>query len=174
MSQFFASGDQSIGASASASVLPMNNQNLFHLELTSLISLLSKVFSRVFSSTTIQKHQFFKAQPSLWSNSHIHTWLPEKTWFWLYGPLSAKWCFCFLICGLGLSYFFFQGASVILWLQSLSTVILEPKKIKPVTVSTFSPAVCREVMGPDAMILVFWMLSFKPALSLFLLPQDVL
>ena len=51
---------------------------------------------------------------------------------------------------------------LISWLQSLSTVILEPKKIKSVTVSIFSPSVCREVVGPDAMILVFWILSFKP------------
>ena len=55
---------------------------------------------------------------------------------------------------------------LILWLQSLSTVILEPKKIQSVTVSTFSPSICYEVMGPDAMIFVFWMLSFKPAFSL--------
>ena len=55
---------------------------------------------------------------------------------------------------------------LIWWQQSLSTVILEPKKIKSVTASTFFPSICREVMGPDAMILVFWMLSFKPAFSL--------
>ena len=66
----FASGGQSIGASASASVLPMNIQGYFPLELTGLICLLSKGLSRVLS-TTVQKHQFFGAQPSLWSNSHI-------------------------------------------------------------------------------------------------------
>ena len=66
------------GASASASVLPMNVQGWFPLGLTALISLQSKGFSRVFSSTMIQKHQFFGIQPSLWSNSHIHTWLLEK------------------------------------------------------------------------------------------------
>ena len=73
MSQFFASGGQSIGASASTSVLPMNIQGCFILGLTGLISLLSKGLSRVFSSTTVQKHQFFGAQLSLWFNSHIHT-----------------------------------------------------------------------------------------------------
>ena len=78
MSQFFTSGGQSIGASASASVLPMNIQDRFPLELTSLISLQSKGLSRVFSNTTVQKHQFFSAQLSLWSNSHIYTWLLEK------------------------------------------------------------------------------------------------
>ena len=62
MSQFFTSGGQMIGASASASVLPVNIQNLFPLGLTGLISLLSKGFSRVFSNTTVQKHQFFSTQ----------------------------------------------------------------------------------------------------------------
>ena len=62
MSQFFASGAQNIGVSASASVLPVNIQNWFPLGLTSLISLLSKGLSRVFSNTTVQKHQFFGAQ----------------------------------------------------------------------------------------------------------------
>ena len=77
MNQLFASGGQSTGASASASVLPMNIQDWFPLRLTGLI-LLSKELSRVFSSATVQKHQFFGSQPSLWSNSHIHTWLLEK------------------------------------------------------------------------------------------------
>ena len=78
MNQLFALGGQSIGASASASVLPMNIRGGFPLGLTGLISLLSNGLSRVFSNTTVQKHQFFCAQPSLWSNSHIHTWLLEK------------------------------------------------------------------------------------------------
>ena len=75
MSQFFASGGQSIGASAS--VLPINIQDWFPLGLIGLISLWSKGLSSIFSSTTIWKHQFFGAQSSLWSNSHIHTWLLE-------------------------------------------------------------------------------------------------
>ena len=78
MSRFFASGGQSIRVSASASVLPMNIQDQFPLELTGLISLQSKGLSRVSSNTTVQKHQFFNTQPSLWSNSHIHTWQWEK------------------------------------------------------------------------------------------------
>ena len=78
MSQLFASGGQRFGASASALVLLMNIQDWFPLGLTSLTSLLSKGLSRVFSSTTVQKHQFFGTQPSWWSNSHIHTWLLEK------------------------------------------------------------------------------------------------
>ena len=78
MSQFFASGDQSIRVSASASVLQMNIQGDFPLGLTDWISLQSKELSRDFSNTTVQKHQFFSTQLSLWSNSHIHTWLLEK------------------------------------------------------------------------------------------------
>ena len=78
MSQFFASGGQSIGTSVSASDLPKNNQDWFLLVFTGLISLLSKGFSRVFFNTIAQKHQFFRAQLSLWSNSHTHTWLWEK------------------------------------------------------------------------------------------------
>ena len=78
VSQLFISGGQSIGASASTSVLPMNIQGWFPLGLTGLISLLSTGLSKAFSSTTVQKHQFFSAQPSLWYNSHILTWLLEK------------------------------------------------------------------------------------------------
>ena len=71
VSQLFASGGQSIGTSASVSVLPMNIQGWFPSWLTGLISLQPEGPSRVFSSTTIRKHQFFGTQPSLWSNSHI-------------------------------------------------------------------------------------------------------
>ena len=76
MSQFFTSSGQS--TRALASVLPMNIQGWFPLGLTGWISLQSKGLSRVFSSLTVQKHQFFGAQPSLRSNFHIHTWLLEK------------------------------------------------------------------------------------------------
>ena len=69
---------QSIGSSPSASAFPMNIQVCFPLGLTGLIFLLSKGLLRVFSGTTNQKHGFFSTQPSLWSNSHIHTWLLEK------------------------------------------------------------------------------------------------
>ena len=78
MSQFFASGGQSIGVTASALVLPMNTQDWPLLGWTGWISLQSKGFSRVFSKTTVQKHQFFSAQLSSQSNSHIHTWPLEN------------------------------------------------------------------------------------------------
>ena len=92
VSRFFTSSGQRIGASASASVLPLNIQGWFPLGLSGLISLLSKGLSRVFCSTTAWKPHFFGAQPSLWSSSYIHTWL-----------LLAKWCLWFLIHYLGLS-----------------------------------------------------------------------
>ena len=79
VSWFFTSGSQSIGVSGSTSVLPMNTQNWSPLGWTGWISLQSKGLSRVFSKTTVQKHQFFGTQLSLWSNSHIHTWLLKKT-----------------------------------------------------------------------------------------------
>ena len=78
MSQLFASGGQSIGVSASTSVLPMNTQDWFSLGWTGWLSLQSQGLSRVFSNTTVQKHQFFGAQLSSQSNSHIHTWPLEK------------------------------------------------------------------------------------------------
>ena len=78
MSQPFASGSQSIGVSASASILPMNIQDWFPLGGTGWISLQFKGLSSVFSSATVWKHQFFSARPSLQSNSHTHTWLLEK------------------------------------------------------------------------------------------------
>jgi len=78
MSQLFTSGGQNIGVSASTSVLPINTQDWSPLGWTGWISLQSKGLSRVFSNTTVQKHQFFCTQLSLLSNSHIHTWLLEK------------------------------------------------------------------------------------------------
>ena len=89
MSQLFTSGGQSIGVSASTSVLPMNTQD-WSLGWTGWMSLQSKGLSRVFSNTTVQKHQFFGTQLSSQSNSHIHTWPLGKLSPWLDGPLLAK------------------------------------------------------------------------------------
>ena len=102
MSWLFVSGDQNIRDSASASVPPMSIQGWFPLRLTGLISLLPKGLSGVFSSTTVHKHQFFGALPSLWSSSHNCRPLgrPQP---WLYGPLSAEKCLCFSTHCLGLS-----------------------------------------------------------------------
>ena len=78
MRQFFTSRGQSIGVSASASVFPMNIEDWFPLGFTGLISLLSNGLSKIFSNTIIQKHKFFSAHLSLWSNSHTHKWLLEN------------------------------------------------------------------------------------------------
>ena len=141
MSWLFTSGGQTIGTSASASVLSMNIQGWFPLGLTGLISLLSKGFSKVFSSTIVQKHQFFGSQSSLWSNSHIHTRLLEKkialtfvskVMFMLFNMLST-----FIMAFLPRSKHL-----LISCLKSPSAVLLEPKKIKSATVS-ISPAYIR-------------------------------
>ena len=90
VSQLFLWGGQSIGVSASASVLPMDTQDWSSLGWTGWISLQSKGLSRVFSNTTVQKHQFFGVQLSSQSHSHIHSWPLEKPLPWLDGPLLAK------------------------------------------------------------------------------------
>ena len=79
-----------IGVSASSSVLPMNIQDWFPLRWTGWVSLQSLGLSRIFSNTTVQKHQFLGTQLSLQSNSHIHTWQMEKPQLWLDGCLLAK------------------------------------------------------------------------------------
>ena len=139
----------------------MNIQGWFHFGLTGLISFLSKGLARVFSSTTIKKNQFFNTQPSLWSNSHIYTWLLEKLFVGKLMSLLLNTLLRFVIAFLPRS-----KCVLISWLQSLSAVILELKKIKSVTVSTFPAFLCHEVMEPEVMTLVFWMLSFKPTFSL--------
>ena len=92
MSQLFASDGQGYGASALASVLPVNIQGWFPLGLIALISLLFMGLSGVSSSTTVWKHQLFGTQPSLWPNSHTRTWPLEKPQLWLYRPLSESGC----------------------------------------------------------------------------------
>ena len=94
--------------------------------------------SRVFSNITVQKYQFFSAQPSLECNSHIHAWLLEKLKLWLDRPLSAKWCFFNMLFRFVTAFFPRSKRLWISCLQSLSTVILEPKKIKSVIVSIAS------------------------------------
>ena len=90
MSQLFTWGGQSAGVSPLASFLPKKSQGWSPSEWTGWISLQSKGLSRVFSNTTVQKYQFFGAQPSSQSNSHIRTWPQEKPWPWLDEPLLAK------------------------------------------------------------------------------------
>ena len=169
VSWLFASSGQNIGTSASSSVLSMNIQDWFPLGLTYLISLQSKGLSRVFSNTTVQKHQFFGAQPSLWSNSHIRTRLLEKnialTLRTFVGEVMSL--LFNMMCRFDIA-FLPRNKCLFSWLQSPTAVILDPKKIKSVTVPMFCPSICYDIMGWDAMIFIFifWMLSFKPAFSL--------
>ena len=165
MSCLFASGGQRTGASASASVLPMKIQGWFLSGLTGLISLLSKGLSRVSSSTTIQKCQFFCTQTSLWSYSHIHTSITGKTIALTIQTFVSK-VISLLFNTLSRFVTVFLPRSkhlLISWLQSPSAVILEPKKIKSVYFFLFC---LHEVMRPGVMVLILWMLSFKPAFPL--------
>ena len=153
MSQLFTSGGQSIGPSASASILPINIQSWFPLGLTGLVSLLSKWFSKIIFSITVRKHQFFSAQLSLWSSFHICTWNHSFDYTdlcWQSDVSASNTLSKFAIA-------FLPGSKCLLisWLHSPSAVVLEPKKIKLVTASTFLHSVCHEVMGLDAMILIF-------------------
>ena len=135
MSQLFASVGQSIGASTS--VLPMNIQGRFPLGWADLISLQSKGLSRVFSNTTVWKHQFFGSQPSLWSTFHIHTWPLEKNHSFEYLDLcQQKKSLLFNILSRFVIAFLPRGKCILIsWLQSPSLAMLEPKKLKSVTVS---------------------------------------
>ena len=107
-----------------------------------------------------QKHQFFSAQLSYWSSSHIHTWLLEKPQLWLVRPLLGMSLFFNMLFRLVIAFVRRSKHLLISWLQSPSTVIFGPKKIKSFSVTFVSTSVCHEVIGPDAMILIFWMLSF--------------
>ena len=130
-------GGQSTGVSALASFLPKKSQGWSPSEWTGWISLQSRGLSRVFSNTTVQKHQFFGTQFSLWSSSHIHTWLTLTRWTFVGKLMSllfnmpSRLVIVFLPRSKHLS---------ISWLQSPSAVILEPPKIKSVNVFTVSPS----------------------------------
>ena len=166
MSRLFASGGQSSGASASvsASVLPVSIQGWFPLRLPGLISLLSKWLSGVFSSTRVWKHQFLSSVQL--SHPYMTTGKTIALTRWTFVGKVVSLLFI-MLSRLVIALLLRSKCLLILWLQSPSAVILEPKKIKSDTVSTFSPSICHEVIGLDAMILVFWMLIFKPAFSLF-------
>ena len=154
------SGSQSIGASTSASVLPINIQDWFPLGLTWLISLLTKGLSRVFSNTTVSKASilwcsaFFMVQLShLCMTAGKTTALTRQT----FG--AQVMCLLFNILSRFVIDFLSRSKCLLIsWLQSLSTVILQPKKIKYATVS---PSICHEVMGLNARIFIFWMVSKK-------------
>ena len=121
----FASGGQRTKALASAAVLPMNIQGWFPLGSTGLLSLQSEGLSRVFSSTTVQNHQFSGAQPSIWSNSHIHTWLLKKNIALpIWTSISKMMSLLFnMLSGFIIAFLPRSKCLLISWLQSPSTVI---------------------------------------------------
>ena len=178
MSQLFTSGGQSIGVSASASVLPMNVQDWSPLGWTGWISLQSKGLSRVFpnykstSPTTSQLQPQFKIFNSL-VLSFLYSQLSHPCMTTGKTIALTRWTFVGkvisllfnMLSRLVIAFLPRSKHLLISWLQSPSAVILEPEKIKSVTVSTVSPSICHEVMWPDAMIFIFWMLSFKPTFS---------
>ena len=168
MSQFFPSGigvysqySQSIGVSASASVLPMKIQDWFPLGWTGWISLQSKGLS------SLLQHHSSKAS-ILWHSAlfivqHSHPYMTTEKTIALTRQTFVGKVMSLLFNMLSMLIIAFLPRSkclLISWLQSQSAVILKPKKIKSVTVSLVYPSICHEVMGPDAMIFVFWMLSF--------------
>ena len=129
MNWLFTSGGQSIGASDPSSVLPVNSQSWFPLGLTGLIYMLSKGLSTVFSSTMVRKHQLVGAHPSLWSNSHICTWLLENPNLIIQTFVSKVLSPVFnMLPRFVIAFHSVSKCLLISWLQSPSTVILKPRK----------------------------------------------
>ena len=158
MSQLFVSCGRSIGALASTSALPVFEYSgliSFRMDWLDLLAVHGTLKSLL--HTTVQRHQFLSAQPSLWSHS-LHPYMTTGRTIAL-----TRWTFV----GKGMFLLFNMLARFVIaflprnryllisWLQSPFILILEPKKIKFVTVSFVSPPICHEVMGPDAMIFVF-------------------
>ena len=146
-----------IGVSSSTSVLPMNIQEWFLSGWTDWISLQSKGLSRVFTNITVQKHRFFNTQLFIVQLSHPYMAI-EKTialtrWTFVGKVMSLHFN---MLSRLVITFLPRRKHLLISWLQSLSSVILEPEKIRSATVSPISPSICHEAMGPDAIILVFW------------------
>ena len=134
--------------SLSFSISPSNKYSgLISFRIDWLDLLAVQGTSRVFSSTTVQKHQFFSTQSSLLSNSHIHTWLLGKCQLWLYKFCWQTTSLFYNMLSMFVIAFLLRSKHLLIsWLQSLSEVIQDPKKIKSVTVSTVSPSICHRMM----------------------------
>ena len=170
MSQLFPSGDQNPGASALASVLPMNIHDWFPIGLIGLLSLVSKGLSRVSKifKSLLQHHSskasILQCSPFFMVHlSHQYMTAPVKPIALTIQTFVGKAMSLLLNMLLRFVIVFLPRSKRLLisWLQSLSTVILEPSKTKSVTLSTFSPSICHEVMGPNAMIFVFLNVEFQ-------------
>ena len=176
-SQFFSSGGQSIGASASASVLPMNIQDWPPLGWTGWIqskglavqgTLKSLLQHHSSKASVLQRSAFFivpLSHPYLTTGKTValaRQTFAVKVMSLLFNMLSS----------LVIAFLPRSKHLLISRLQSQCAVILKLQRMKSITVSTVSPSICHEVMGPDAMILVFWMLSFKPTFYSSLSPRS--
>ena len=166
VSRHFTSGGQSIRASAAASVLPMNIQDWFKINWFDLLAVQEtlKSFLQHHSSkaSILQCSAFFTVQLS---HPYMTTGKTIALTRWTFVDKVISLLFN-MLSRLVITFLPRSKRLFISWLQSPSAVILEPKKIKSDPVSTVSQSICHEVMGPDAMILVFWMLSFQPTFSL--------
>ena len=142
----------------------MNIQDWFPLGLTGLISLLSNRLSRVFSNISNQKHQFFSAQFFFMAQlSHPYMTTGKTIALTRQNFVGKVMSLLFyMLYILAIAFLPRSNCILISWLHSLSAVILEPKKIKSLMVSIASTSICYDMMRQDAMILVFWKLSFKP------------
>ena len=149
------SDDQNTRASASVSVLLVNIQDSSSLRLIGWMSLLSKGLSGVFSSTTVSRHQFWHSAFFMVQLSHPYMTTGKTLTLTIQTFVSRVKSLLFNTLSRFVIAFLPRSNHLISWLQSLSTVILEPKKKKSVTSSTFSPSICHAIMGLDAMILVF-------------------
>ena len=163
MSQLFAWGGRSTGVSALASFLPKKSQD-WSSEWTGWISLQSKGLSRVFATPQYKRinssvHSFLHS-PTL-TSIHDHWKNHSQTRRTFFGKVMSL--LLNMLSTLVITFLPRSKRLLISWLQSSSAVILEPRKLKSATVS---PSICHEMMGPDAMIFVFWMLSLKPTFSL--------
>ena len=164
MSQLFAWGGQSTGVSASASAFPMNSLDWSPLGWTGWISLQSKGLPRVFSNTTVQKFKSTLWYPAFFTFQLSHPLMTTGKTIALTRQNFVGKIISLLLNMLSRLVITLLPRSkhlLISWLQSPSAVILELRKIKSDTVSTVSPSISHEVMGPDAMIFVFWMLSLR-------------
>ena len=168
MSQLFTQGGQSTGVSALASLLPKNTQNWSPLEWTGWISLQvqgtpKSLLQHHSSKASILRHSaFFTDQlshPYMTTGKTIA--LTRRTFIGKVTSLLFN-----MLCRLVITFLPRSKRLLISWLQSPSAVILEAPKMKSDTVSTVSPSISHEVMGPDAMIFVFWMLGLQPTFSL--------
>ena len=168
MSQFFTSGGHSIGVSASTSVLPMSMQDWFPLGLSGLIlpavqGMLKSLLQHHSSKTSVLRGSAFL----LVQFSHPYMTIGETIALTIQTFVNKGMSLLFnMLSRLVIAFLQRSKHFLISWLQSLSSVILEPKRIKSITVSIISPSIWHEVMRPDAIILVFWMLSFKTNFSL--------